>query len=489
VSSNTRLATFHHLIKTHKPGPHLRIRPIVASRGSPTEKISWLLSALLSPLLKTVPAHIPDSSHLMTAVTGTAPEVLQQHPFQASLDVVALYTSVPVEEALGAVRDKLLREAVVPSPLETEDVVTLLRAVFNLTFFSFEGEIFRQRTGLPMGCAVSGITAILFLERIEERALALFARCPLFVRYVDDCYALVRNEDDARQLLAIFNDQHPSIKFELEMCARENNATSLSLLDLTVRLREDGEATFDFYTKEAKKEIFVHRQSALPWSQKTAAIRNEIKRIETRSDANRSSNKAAFEAKLRSNGYNEDDIRSCSRASRGGRSSGRERGPAYYINLPFFGENAERRIRRAFTKEGINIRITRRATTILDIVRPRQPDTRVCRWDLCPTKDAGTCFVKNCVYEITCQPCGRRYVGSTIRPMHERIREHTRSGRGSTIHQHLLACGNGAARTNVRILARERDEVNARIREAIAIKKICPELNTQEEIDLANIVL
>ena len=46
ISNNTRLATFHHLVKTHKPGPRLKIRPIVASRGGPTERILWLLSAL-----------------------------------------------------------------------------------------------------------------------------------------------------------------------------------------------------------------------------------------------------------------------------------------------------------------------------------------------------------------------------------------------------------------------------------------------------------
>ena len=38
MTTNTRRqAIFHHLIKTHKPGPQLRIRPIVANKGSPTE--------------------------------------------------------------------------------------------------------------------------------------------------------------------------------------------------------------------------------------------------------------------------------------------------------------------------------------------------------------------------------------------------------------------------------------------------------------------
>ena len=68
-------------------------------------------------------------------------------------------------------------------------------------------------------------------------------------------------------------------------------------------------------------------------------------------------------------------------------------------------------------------------------------------------------------------PCGQRYIGSTTRPLHERVREHVETGRGSAIHEHLVACGGGAAKTQVRILAREKDEVGTRLREAITIKR------------------
>ena len=115
VSSSTRLATFHHVIKTHKPGPPLKIRPIVACRGSPTEKVTWLLSTILSPQLKRIPTHLPNSEHLMAALNNATPQLLTRHQFQCSLDVEALYTSVPVSEALLAVREKLGQD--VPSPL------------------------------------------------------------------------------------------------------------------------------------------------------------------------------------------------------------------------------------------------------------------------------------------------------------------------------------------------------------------------------------
>ena len=490
VASNTRLATFHHLLKTHKPGPQLKIRPIVASRGSPTERISWLLSRILGPLLGSVPSHIPNSDSLMTAVTSTTPQVLSQHRYQCSLDVVALYTSIPVGDALAAVLDKLLQGArVIPSPLQVEDVIRLLRAVFGLTYFHHEDRVYQQISGLPMGSAVSGIVAILFMEKIEERALSQFARCPLFRRYVDDCYALVGDAEDARELHDTFNRQHPAIAFDLENCRLEGDATSLSLLDLTVRINPSGEASFVFFTKDAKSDIFVHKESAHSWSQKTAAIRNEARRIEARSGGDdRERNIAAFERKLQHNGYSQEDIRRAQPPSRRRPPRTRLGGTPYYIDLPYLGESAEHKIRRAFTREGINIRVYRRSTTILDIVRPRKPDMRRCTWEACPTKQEDKCFVRNCVYEITCTPCGRRYVGSTTRPLHERIREHTSSGRGSTVHGHLVTCGGGTARVRVRIVTKEKDEVNTRLREAIVIRKTQPELNTREESDLVDLV-
>ena len=64
------------------------------------------------------------------------------------------------------------------------------------------------------------------------------------------------------------------MKFELEKCQEEESTTSLCLFDLSVQIKADGEATFDFYTKAAKSGIFLHKQSALPWSHPKRAQAN-----------------------------------------------------------------------------------------------------------------------------------------------------------------------------------------------------------------------
>ena len=75
-----------------------------------------------------------------------------------------------------------------------------------------------------------------------------------------------------------------------------------------MRIASDGEASFDFYAKEAKSDIFMHKESALPWRQKAAAIRNEQHRVASRSSTNEPRNQAALREKLRANGYAARDL-------------------------------------------------------------------------------------------------------------------------------------------------------------------------------------
>jgi hypothetical protein len=50
------------------------------------------------------------------------------------------------------------------------------------------------------------------------------------------------------------NSIHPSIKFEIELPVDGSN---LALLDFKVTINENLPPTFEFYHKEAKKDIFI----------------------------------------------------------------------------------------------------------------------------------------------------------------------------------------------------------------------------------------
>ena len=96
VASNTDLPKFYHLIKTHKKGPDIKIRPIVSNINGPTQRISWLLSKALKPLLTSVPAHLENSYELIERIEDGDSNNNKTLPYPCSLDVVSLYTSIPI---------------------------------------------------------------------------------------------------------------------------------------------------------------------------------------------------------------------------------------------------------------------------------------------------------------------------------------------------------------------------------------------------------
>ena len=78
-----------------------------------------------------------------------------------SFDVTSLFTNVPIEEAVGVIRDKLREDEdlVERTPLSPDRVAELLSLCLKSTYFSFGGE---QRQGAAMG--VSAVVANLYME-------------------------------------------------------------------------------------------------------------------------------------------------------------------------------------------------------------------------------------------------------------------------------------------------------------------------------------
>ena len=71
--------------------------------------------------------------------------------------------------------------------------------------------------------------------------------------------------------------------------------------------------------------------------------------------------------------------------------------------------------------------------------------------------------------------------GSTIRFLHDRIKEHL-SQLASSVFKHLNNCQNNVKDAiNMTIIAKDTDPVNLRLKEAVYIKKEKPQLNSREE--------
>ena len=124
----------------------------------------------------------------------------------------------------------------------------------NNMYFSFNGQVFCQKECLPMGSRISGILAILFMDRLETIALSSHLSISPYRRYVDDIYLQTTDEEMADQFHHTMNKLHPKLKFEIEKPETTPNGLSLSLLDFKVTISKDDKSSFEFYKKQPRNQ-------------------------------------------------------------------------------------------------------------------------------------------------------------------------------------------------------------------------------------------
>ena len=149
--------------------------------------------------------------------------------------------------------------------LSKQDVTDLLTVTLNnMYFLAFNGQVFHQKEGLSIGSSISGILAILFMDKLVT--IALSSQLPInpYKRYVDDIYLQTTSEEVADQFHHTMNHLHPKLKFKIEKL--EITSSALRLLNFVkVTICKDGKCSFEFYKKKAKKTIV--RTPSISYSQ------------------------------------------------------------------------------------------------------------------------------------------------------------------------------------------------------------------------------
>ena len=489
TANNTRIPQFYHLIKTHKLDQRVRVRPIVSCIGGPGERISHLLTRILTPLLSEVPAHLSDSYDLMSRIQRIPKELLNDCTYLFSLDVISLYTVIPAEQAVHNILSLIdLSENFNSCGFSTNDLGSLLKVVLTNTYFCFDNSFYKQISGLAMGLSVSPILAITYMHTLESRALSRF-NVRLYARYVDDAFFMCSTEDEADDIFEAMNSVDSNIKFEME---KPKTDGSISLLDFNV-VNTGEEVRFDFYQKSARSPVFVHYESAIPLTQKLSILRNERQRILSRcsSEHRAAEHLTQFEKKLRINGYPEhiiaklrhpqrhsnlDSLESSQQPMTSTTAAGRNQ---FFFKMPHFSDRVFFKFRNIFKRHNLPVTVVPQARSLRSILYTRPGETNVCKFSNCLTASDNICFRTNVVYQIECTACSRIYIGSTIRFLHIRIREHMRQ-QSSTVFLHNQKCS--ASCLKVTILAHAMDPKNVRMKEAILIEQHAPQLNRKAEM-------
>lgn len=146
----------------------------------------------------------------------------------ASLDVVSLFTNVPSDLVIESI-ERRWNDISAGTAIPKEEFIVSINFVLDSTYFGYNGRIYKQIFGTPMGSPLSPIIADIVLQDIEERALnTLSYPLPFYFRYVDDI-VLAAPADQFNLILSTFNSFHNRMQFTIEI-----GGNSINFLDTTI---------------------------------------------------------------------------------------------------------------------------------------------------------------------------------------------------------------------------------------------------------------
>ncbi|XP_072016904.1 uncharacterized protein [Amphiura filiformis] len=265
--------------KNHKQGAPLR--PIVDYTATIGYETSRWLADILGPMVGKSIHHAVNSKQLAEEMVNV---VIEEGDILNSHDVVSLFTCTPIHKVLEIVRERLSKGGLKDYNktqgfnLAPEDVVELLDFILSTTYFTFRDKIYRQRFGAAMGSPVSPLAANIFMEYLEEAAIAtapITCKPKLWKRYVDDILEIV-NKDAVPQLTEHLNkiDDTDSIKFTYE----QEKDGQIPFLDTLIFRRDDGTIKLLVYRKATHTDQYLNFNSHHPLHQKLGVIRTLMDR-------------------------------------------------------------------------------------------------------------------------------------------------------------------------------------------------------------------
>ena len=160
-------------------------RPIVSSIGCPTEKASQFIDILLRPYAQSGKSFIRDTPDFITKIRN-----IKLHPddWLFSMDITSLYTNIPHEEGIDAVRKTIQEKTGNPT---NSHILKLLRCVLEGNVFHFNDDFYIQTNGTAMGTRVAPTYAIIFINRLEEDHIYKYPKQPKYwFRFIDDVWGI-----------------------------------------------------------------------------------------------------------------------------------------------------------------------------------------------------------------------------------------------------------------------------------------------------------
>ena len=225
------------LPKIHKP--EFPLRPIVASIKSPT----YFLSKFSADILNNIRDDRLNirSSQCLPAMLSQV--ILEEADEFVSFDVVAMFTNVMTDLALGII-EKRWNDLKIFAPLPKRLFFKTLEHCLNNSYFKHNDRYYKQKAGLAMGSPLSAIVSELVLDELFNKLRDQFWEGIKFlVKYVDDSLLIIRSSI-FNDVFSCLNNFHSRLKFTFE---RDHNC--MNFLDTSFIRGEKNRVIYRYYKK------------------------------------------------------------------------------------------------------------------------------------------------------------------------------------------------------------------------------------------------
>ncbi|XP_023211864.1 uncharacterized protein LOC111614730 [Centruroides sculpturatus] len=253
--------------KTHKEGKE--IRPIVEKHKAPTFFLEKRLQEYISSLMESSNLVAKDPVMVVKELQDIT---LMDEEVGTVLDYESLYPSIKINSCLETLLELLFRE----NPTLTHhrnEVIEMANLICCESFFTFEGQTYKQNRGVPMGSPISGLLCELVVRRLEEKVLKSFEReIVYYKKYVDDLFIIWRNNREITSFMDRINDNDKGLSLKLE----QKSSIMVHFLDINIIFSKGHVSTV--YIKPTHSPLYIPAKSNDPYRYKLAAFCTLVRR-------------------------------------------------------------------------------------------------------------------------------------------------------------------------------------------------------------------
>ena len=407
----------------------MQFRPIVSCIGTPAYLLSRFLVSIFS-------IFYPISNFSVNNSIDFVKRLKVLNPIghiMISFDVVSLFTNIPIVGALDCLLLKL-REFHF-SDIEVSQLIYLTRICISQSVFLFQGEFYNQTDGLAMGNPLSPILSEIYMSFFEINLLKCTNFISTWFRYVDDTFALVKQNTNIDDLISLMNSLDPRIQFTFE---KETNNT-ITFLDVKIQ-KNHSEFSTTVFRKSFAVQLPPHSKSCHPLSQKMSAFYFYVCRaLRVCSDESSLNIELNFLKSVAINrGYCPSIIDKAKLKLMSHKHKPKEPSNSNICILPYF-PKLTTSISNILNQHSIHVVF--RPFNKLNFTQLKDKIPVINRWG---------------IYSIPCD-CGRNYIGQTRRSLLIRCQEHRRYVKNqefskSSIAKHCWDCGHNCLFNEISLL-------------------------------------